>query len=135
MRDAGDLHQARNGCERVRPDRRVRQRRVDRVSRNPVPQIAELHALGNLSDSRPRRDLRLLRLEEAQESRMLGEENLDLRDSRPGPVLEPGVAEVVLDLVKAAFTHSPKYRHVGRTAPWAERLIRGPAGPRGSSGP
>ena len=65
---------------------------------------------------------------------MLGEEGLDLRDAGPGPVLEPGVTEVVLDLVKAAFTHSPKYRHVGRTAPWAEWLIRRPVGPRGSSG-
>src|SRR5437763_15907755 len=55
---------------------------------------------------------------------MLGEEGLDLGDSGAGPVLEPRLAEVVLDLVKAAFTHSRKYRHAARTAPWAERLIR-----------
>ena len=54
---------------------------------------------------------------------MLGEESLDLEDACPGPVLEPGLAEVVFDLVKAAFTHGSKYRHVRRTAPWAERLI------------
>src|SRR5438128_1382621 len=69
--------------------------------------------------------LRLLRLEEAQEGRMLGEERLDLENSCARPVLEPGFAEVVFDLVKAAFTHGSKYRHERRTAPWAERLIRG----------
>jgi len=73
--------------------------------------------------------LRLLRLEEAQEGRMLGEERLDLENSRARPVLEPGFAEVVFDLVKAAFTHGSKYRHEHRTAPWAERLIRGVARP------
>jgi hypothetical protein len=31
--------------------------------------------------------------------------------------------------VKAAFTHGSKYRHGRRTAPWAERLIRGAARP------
>jgi hypothetical protein len=31
--------------------------------------------------------------------------------------------------VKAAFTHGSKYRHERRTAPWAERLIRGVARP------
>ena len=36
---------------------------------------------------------------------MLGEERLDFEDSGAGPILEPGLAEVVLDLVKAAFTH------------------------------
>ena len=34
------------------------------------------------------------------------------------------VAEIVLDLMKAAIAHTRKYRHTGRTAPWAERLIR-----------
>jgi hypothetical protein len=36
---------------------------------------------------------------------MLGEEILDLRDAGSGPVLEPGLGEVVLDAVKAAFAH------------------------------
>jgi diacylglycerol kinase family enzyme len=60
---------------------------------------------------------------------VLGEEGLDLGDTRAGPVLQPGLAEVVLDLVKAAFAHDRKYRHAGRTAPWAERLISGAASP------
>src|SRR5438477_3568473 len=72
---------------------------------------------------------RLLRVEETQEGRVLGEEGFDLGDSGAGPVLQPGVAEVVLDPVKAAFTHSRKYRHAARTAPWAERLIRVAPGP------
>ncbi|MDX6436328.1 MAG: hypothetical protein QOK34_1162, partial [Gaiellaceae bacterium] len=60
---------------------------------------------------------------------MLGEESFDLEDARPGPILEPGLAEVVFDLVKAAFTHGSKYRHVRRTTPWAERLICGSESP------
>jgi hypothetical protein len=51
--------------------------------------------------------LGLLRVEEAQKRCVLGEEGLDLRDARSRPVLEPGVAEVVLDLMKAAFAHRP----------------------------
>ena len=50
--------------------------------------------------------LRLLRLEKAQESRVLGEERFDFQDAGTCPILEPGFAEVVLDLVKAAFTHA-----------------------------
>ena len=49
--------------------------------------------------------LRLLRLEEAQKGRVLGEERFDFEDARARPIFEPGLAEVVLDLVKAAFTH------------------------------
>ena len=60
---------------------------------------------------------------------MLGEERFDLEDACPCPVLEPGLAEVVLDLVKAAFTHGAKYRHGCRTTPWAERLICGLVSP------
>ena len=37
---------------------------------------------------------------------MLGEEFLDLGDARPGPVLQPGVREVVLDAMEAAFAHA-----------------------------
>ena len=59
------------------------------------------------------KSLRLLRLEELQESRMLGEERFDFKDARAGPILEPGFAEVVLDLVKAAFTHG---LNIGRVA-------------------
>jgi hypothetical protein len=46
-----------------------------------------------------------VRLEEAQESRVLGEERFYFKDARTGPILEPGFAQVILDLVKAAFTH------------------------------
>jgi len=37
---------------------------------------------------------------------MLGEEFLDLGDARPGPILQPGVREVVLDAMEAAFAHA-----------------------------
>ena len=37
---------------------------------------------------------------------MLGEERFDFQDAGAGPILEPGFAEVVLNLVKAAFTHA-----------------------------
>jgi hypothetical protein len=50
--------------------------------------------------------LSLVGLEEAQEGRVLGEEVLDLGDARPGPVLEPGLGEVVLDVMEAAFAHA-----------------------------
>src|SRR5215218_4268482 len=73
--------------------------------------------------------LRVLRLEEAQERCVLGEQSLDLGDAGTCPILQPGLAEVVLDVVKAAFTHGRKYRHMWRTAPWAKRLIRGSVGP------
>ena len=49
--------------------------------------------------------LELLGLEEAQKGRMLGEKFLDLGDAGTGPVLEPGVREVVLDAMEAAFAH------------------------------
>ena len=51
--------------------------------------------------------LGLLRVEKAQKRRVLGEEGLDLGDACSRPVLEPGVAEVVLDLMKAAIAHRP----------------------------
>ena len=37
---------------------------------------------------------------------MLGEEVLDLGDAGAGPVLEPGLGEVVLDAMEAAFAHA-----------------------------
>ena len=49
--------------------------------------------------------LRVLRVDEAQEGCVLGEEILDLGDAGSGPVLEPGVGEVVLDAMEAAFAH------------------------------
>src|SRR5215208_5602228 len=73
--------------------------------------------------------LRLLRFEEAQESGVLCQQRLDLGNTRAGPILQPGVAEVVLDVVEAALAHRHKYRHAGRTAPWAERPIRATPGP------
>jgi hypothetical protein len=53
----------------------------------------------------PQPGLGLLRFDEAQESRVLGEEVLDLGHARPGPILQPGLGEVVLDAMKAAFAH------------------------------
>ena len=50
--------------------------------------------------------LLFLGFEEAEERRMLGEIVLDLGDARPGPVLEPGLGEVVLDAMEAAFAHA-----------------------------
>jgi hypothetical protein len=46
---------------------------------------------------------------------MLGEELLDLGDAGPGPVLDPGVGEIVLDAVKAAFTHAAMIDTAGRS--------------------
>jgi diacylglycerol kinase family enzyme len=60
---------------------------------------------------------------------VLRKQRLDLGDTCTGPILEPGVAEVVLDVVEAALTHGRKYRHTRRTAPWAERPIQRAAGP------
>jgi hypothetical protein len=37
---------------------------------------------------------------------VLGEERFDFKDAGTGPILEPGFAQVVLDLVKAAITHA-----------------------------
>ena len=53
---------------------------------------------------------------------MLGEEVLDLGDAGAGPVLEPGVGEVVLDAMEAAFAHAGNDRHGARRSPWAVRL-------------
>jgi hypothetical protein len=50
--------------------------------------------------------LGLVRLEKAQECRMLGEEVLDLGDACSGPILEPGLGKVVLDAMEAAFAHA-----------------------------
>ena len=44
---------------------------------------------------------------------MLGEERFDLKDAGACPILEPGLAEVVLDPVKAAFAHG---LNIGRVA-------------------
>jgi len=44
---------------------------------------------------------------------MLGEERFDFQDAGTGPILEPGLAEVVLDSVKAAFTHDLNIGRVG----------------------
>src|SRR5262249_59346026 len=71
------------------------------------------------------RPLRLLRVEEAQEGCVLRKEGFDLGDAGAGPVLDPGFAEVVLDVMKAAFAHPRKYRHEARTTPLAHRLLRG----------
>src|SRR5262249_1300972 len=64
-------------------------------------------------------------VEEAQERCVLRQEGLDLGNAGARPVLHPGLAEVVLDLMEAALAHGRKYRHWDRTAPWAKRLIRG----------
>src|SRR5881227_2650548 len=47
----------------------------------------------------------LVRVEEAEEGRVLGEVDLDLRHARARPVLEPRLAEVVFDVMKTAFAH------------------------------
>ena len=44
---------------------------------------------------------------------MLGEERFDFEHASSCPILEPGFAEIVLDLVKAAFTHG---LNIGRVA-------------------
>src|SRR5438132_1038795 len=53
--DADDLREGGRGRKRVGADSQVRQRRMNRVARQPTPQVAELHSGWNLTDSRPRR--------------------------------------------------------------------------------
>jgi diacylglycerol kinase family enzyme len=60
---------------------------------------------------------------------VLGQVGLDLGDAGTGPILEPGLVEIVLDAVEATFAHGPNYRLTHRTTPWAERLISRRAGP------
>ena len=57
---------------------------------------------------------------------MLGEEFLDLGDTGPGPVLEPGVGQVVLDPMKAAFTHAGM---IDTRPPWRHGPIGATCGP------
>jgi hypothetical protein len=57
------------------------------------------------------------------EGRVLGQIGLDLGDARTGPILEPGLVEVVLDPMQAAFAHCSNYRHELRMTPWATWLI------------
>jgi hypothetical protein len=45
------------------------------------------------------------------EGRVLGQIGLELGDARTGPILEPGLVEVVLDPMQAAFAHCSNYRH------------------------
>src|SRR6476620_1325911 len=75
-----------------------------------------------------RRGLRLLRVEKAQEGCVLRTQRLDLEDSCAGPVLEPGLAEVVLDMMQAAFAHrlnlgTPTGRHHGPNGSFAARRV------------
>src|SRR4051794_27453730 len=128
LRDAQNFGERRDRRERVCPDRRVGQWRVNRMAGKPAPQIAELHVT-EIPRSPDSETLRVVRLEETQKRRVLGEEGFDLGDACAGPVLDPRVAEIVLDVMKAAFAHARKYRHAGRTAPWAVRLIRGTTSP------
>ena len=44
-------------------------------------------------------------LEEAQERGVLAEQILDLRDAGARPVLDPGLGQVVLDVMEAALVH------------------------------
>jgi hypothetical protein len=46
LRDPGHLGETGYGGERVSPDRCVRQRRMDRMTWKPPPEIAELHRPG-----------------------------------------------------------------------------------------
>src|SRR6266850_1975910 len=50
--------------------------------------------------------LAFLEVQEAQKCRVLGEEVLDLGHACPGPIFQPGLGEVVLDAMKAAFAHN-----------------------------
>src|SRR5262249_12325573 len=60
-----------------------------------------------LTAARPTKPLTsaVLRLEVAQERRVLAEQSLDLCNADDHPVLDPGLGEIVLDVMKAAVTH------------------------------
>jgi hypothetical protein len=49
--------------------------------------------------------LSLLRLEKGQEGGVLCEKRLDLRDTGAGPILDPRLAEIVLDAMQTTLTH------------------------------
>ena len=55
---------------------------------------------------------------------MLGEEVLDLGNAGTRPVLEPGLGEVVLDAMKAAFAHAAMIdtKQGGRHGPFGSSL-------------
>ena len=62
------------------------------------------------------------RLEEAEERRVLLEQRLQLLDADAGPVLDPALCQVVLDVVEAAIVHAANDRDL---VPW----VHGPNGP------
>ena len=62
-------------------------------------------------------------LEEAQESRMLAEQILDLRHAGMRPVLDPRLRQVILDVMKAALVHEENDRSEKGGRQWAGRLI------------
>src|SRR6266567_521259 len=64
------------------------------------------NAVGAMPKGMLERSLGLVDFQEGEKGCVLGEEVLDLRNACPSPVFEPGLGEVVLDPVKAAFTHA-----------------------------
>src|SRR2546423_15459874 len=52
-----------------------------------------------------RQRLDVLRLEEGQERRVLRQEMLDLGDAGACPVLDPGLGQIVRDVVETALAH------------------------------
>jgi hypothetical protein len=54
---------------------------------------------------------------------MLAEQIFDLRDAGARPILDPGLAEVVLDVMKAAVVHSNHDRPGNGLRQWAGWLI------------
>ena len=86
-------------------------------------QVLELHVREAFPRNRDRkRGLVLGGLQVPEESGVLGEQGLELGKADGGPVLDPGLGEVVLDGVQAAFAHLAKmigFRpggYMGRTA-------------------
>jgi hypothetical protein len=54
---------------------------------------------------------------------MLAEQIFDLRDAGVCPILDPGFAEIVLDVMKAAMVHSGHDRPGRGPGQWAGWLI------------
>src|SRR5215208_2172059 len=100
-----DVGQRRDGRERVHADRRVGQRWVERMPGKSLDEIPQLHTQV-LADPAVEETLLGVRLEEAQERGVLAEEVFDLRDAGACPVLDPGLGEVILDVMEAALVHS-----------------------------
>ena len=97
----------------------MRDRRAGRLASRRT----SIHAAGGDE----RKVLLLDGFEKGQESRVLAQQILDLRDARACPVLDPGLGQIVFDVVESALVHEADDRPGTRAGQWARWLILGEA--------